>query len=163
MDIFGNTDPEKMPRHLFFGALAVHQNTAVRANIEKQNYSVCPRHWYIDADFKCEQCAREFTWTAEEQKAWFENYFFWIDSQPRHCRECSGELRRLLELRKEYDATVATARDHGTPDQKSRIIQIVSELQRVIGRLPEKMTQTKELFEHQAKKHAERAAGGSAG
>ena len=159
MDIFGNKDPKKMPQHLFSGALAIHHETAVRSNIEKQNYSVCPRHWYIDADFKCDRCAKEFTWTAKEQKAWFEDYFFWVDSQPRHCRECSGELRRLLELRKEYDATIGAARDHGTPDQKSRIIQIVSELQHVFGRLPEKMTETKELFEHQTGKPAEPGAG----
>lgn len=155
MDIFGNANPQKMPRHLFFGALAVHHETAVRGNVEKQNYSVCPRYWYMDADFKCERCGLEFTWTAKEQKAWFEDYFFWVDSQPRDCRECRGEIRRLAELRREYDATVASARDHGTPDQKRRIVEIVSELQRDFGKLPEKMTETKQLFEHQTKKQAE--------
>jgi hypothetical protein len=149
MDIFGNTHPKNMPRHFFYGALAVHHETAARASVEKQNYSVCPRHWYMDADFKCERCGKEFTWTAKEQKVWFEDYFFWVDSRPRHCKECSGAIRRLLDKQKEYDATVAAARDHGTPDQKSRIIQIVCELQQVFGTLPEKMTKTKELFEHQ--------------
>jgi hypothetical protein len=152
MDIFGNTHPKRMPQHLFFSALAVHQETAVRANVEKQNYSVCPRHWYMNADFKCERCGQEFTWTADEQKAWFEDYFFWVDSQPRHCRKCRGELRRLVELRKEYDSTVAAARVHGTLEQKSRIVDIVFELQQAFRKLPEKMTQTMELFQRQIKK-----------
>jgi hypothetical protein len=155
MDVFGNTDPKKMPRHFFFDASAVHHETAVRASVEKQNYGVCPRHWYIDADFKCERCEQEFTWTAKEQKAWFEDYFFWVDSEPRHCRKCRGELRRLVDLRKEYDATVATARDHGTADQKRRIVEIVSELQQVFGKLPDKMTETKELFQRQTGNRAE--------
>jgi len=155
MDIFGNTDPKKMPLHFFFGALAVHHETAVRANTEKQNYCVCPRHWYMDADFRCKRCGREFTWTADEQKSWFEDYFFWVDSRPRHCRQCQGELRRLISLRKEYDATIAAARSHGTPNQKKRIVEIVSELQQGLGKLPEKMIQTRELFEHQIKRTAE--------
>ena len=81
MDTFGSTDPKQMPTHFFFGASAVHHHTAIRANIEKQNYSVCPRHWYIDADFKCERCGREFTWSVGEQKVWFEDYFSWVDSR----------------------------------------------------------------------------------
>jgi len=144
-----------MPEHLFFGALAVHHQTAVRAKIERQNYSVCPRHWYIDADFKCERCGRDFTWTADEQKAWFEDYFFWVDSRPRHCSTCRKELRRLVELRKEYDATIAAARDHGTPEQKGRIVAIVSELQQAFETLPEKMMETTRLFLRQITKIAE--------
>ena len=156
MDIFGNTHPGKMPRHFFFRALAVHHQTAVRACVEKQNYSVCPRHWYINADFKCERCGSDFTWSAEEQKAWFEDYFFWVNSQPLHCKTCRAELRHLAELQKEYDAKVAAARDHGTPDQKSRIVAIVSELQQAFGNLPEKITETMGLFQRQITKMAER-------
>jgi hypothetical protein len=160
MDIFGNTNPKRMPPHFFSGALAVHHETAIRANFEKQNFSVCPRHWYVDAEFKCERCAREFTWTAEEQMAWFEEYFFWVDSHPRHCRECRADLRHLVDLRKEYDATVAAARDHGTLGQKNRIIEIVAELEQVFGKLPEKMTETAELFQRQVTKRTEQ--GGAA-
>lgn len=155
MDLFGNADPEKMPRHFFFRALAVHYETAVRANTEKQNHSICPRHWYMDADFRCERCGQEFTWKAQEQKMWFEDFFFWVDSQPHHCKKCRGELRRLIHLRKEYDATVAAARDHGTPEQKRRIVEIVSELQQALGTLPERIFQTKKLFERQIAKRAE--------
>ena len=147
IDILGNTDSRKMPEHLFWGAIYLDHDTAIPGNPEKQNYSVCPRHWYIDADFKCEGCDKEFTWMAREQKAWFEDYFFWVDSQPRHCKEC----RRLEALRKEYDSTVGAARDHGTPDQKQRIIEIVTELELAFQRLPEKMPETKSLFERQIK------------
>ena len=155
MDIFGNTDPKKMPEHFFWSALSIDYKTAVRADTEKQNYSVCPRHWYIDAEFRCEGCGQEYKWTGGEQKAWFEDYFFWVDSQPRHCQNCRAHRRHLADLRKEYDATIAAARNQGTPDQKSRIIEIVSELEQAFVRLPEKMKETMNLFKRQMTTEAE--------
>lgn len=149
MDIFGNTDSRKMPGHLFRGAIHVVHETAIRGNPGKQNYSVCPRHWYVDADFRCEACGKEFAWTAGEQKAWFEDYFFWVDSTPRHCRKCMAGYRHLQDLRREYDASIAEVRKHGTPGQKRRMIEVVTELESAFGQLPEKMSETRKLFERQ--------------
>ncbi len=70
----------------------------------------------MDAVFKCEGCREKFTWTADEQKAWFEEYRFYVDSQARHCRECRIEHRHLAALRKEYDETVGEARGQGTAE-----------------------------------------------
>jgi len=155
MDVFGNTDPKRMPKHFLWNAISVDYKSAMRASIDKQNYSVCPRHWYIDAVFKCVGCGESFTWRAAEQKAWFEDYCFWVDSLPRHCRDCRAEHRHLLALRREYDQSVTAARDHGTPSQKRRIVEIVSELEMACGRLPEKMMETKALFERQIKREAD--------
>lgn len=138
-----------MPRHLFSDATHFDCASAIRGNPQKQNYSVCPRHWYVDADFNCTRCSKEFTWTATEQKAWFEDYFFWIDSSPRHCKKCMSDRRHLESLRKEYDSTVSAARHKGATDTKCRIIEIVRELESVFGNLPEKMIETKDLFDRQ--------------
>jgi hypothetical protein len=153
MDIFGNTDPKKMPEHFFLGALHLDHETSIRANVDKQNYSVAPRHWYIDAAFKCERCNDKFAWIAKEQQVWFEEYRFYVDSQPRHCLKCRAKLRHLSELRTEYDAAVGAARSHGTLEQKRRIIEIISELECAFDRIPEKMTETKELFKRQVKNY----------
>ena len=85
-DVFGNTDPGKMPAHFFSGAKFIDYKTAIRADTSKQDCSVAPRHWYIDCDFDCPKCGREITWTAQERKAWFELYRFWVDSNVRHAR-----------------------------------------------------------------------------
>jgi len=122
MDSFGSTDPRKMPKHLFSGAIYLDYRGAIRGNPQKQNYTVCPRHWYMDADFICARCGREFTWTAAEQKAWFEDYFFWVDSHPCLCKTCMADRRHLESLRKEYDSTVSEARSGGSSDQKLRVI-----------------------------------------
>lgn len=155
MDIFGDTDPRKMPGHLFSGLVSIDFGTAVRANIDRQNYCTCPRHWYIDVEIRCDRCCGQFTWTAAEQRVWFEDYGFEVDSRARHCRECRAVRRHLAALRREYDVTVAAARSHGTREQKARIIQILAELKQEPGTLPEKMIATGELFERQLRKQAE--------
>jgi hypothetical protein len=148
-DVFGSADPRKMPTHFFRGAKFVDYDSAIRADTTKQDFSVAPRHWYLDSDFDCAKCRSEFTWTAQEQRAWFEQYRFWVDSCPRLCRACKAAERGLEDLRREYDASVAAAREHGSIDQKLRIIFILRELQNSLAHLPEKMLATLELFEHQ--------------
>ena len=162
MDYFGSTDPRLMPKHLFWGAVHIDYASAVRGNPEKQNYSVCPRYWFIDADFVCKSCRKNFTWTAGEQKAWFEDYYFWIDSSPRQCKACSADRRHLAALRAEYDSTVAAARPKEATDEKRRVIEVVCELEAAFARLPEKMIETKKLFELQIQK-AQQAAPSNGG
>jgi hypothetical protein len=152
MDSFGSTDPKKMPLHLFSGAHDLDYSTAIRANTAVQDCSVCPRHWYIDARFRCTECEADFLWSAEEQRVWFETYRFWVDSRPRHCRDCRAKRRDAVHLRQEYDALVNTARSAGTSDQKRRTIEIVDALESYLGRVPDKLSQTRELFRRQLAK-----------
>lgn len=153
MDTFGSTDPQLMPPHLFWRALHIDFSTAIRANITVQDYSVCPRHWYVDARFRCDACAAEFTWSAEEQRAWFETYRFYVDSRPTRCRDCRVQRRNALQLRQEYDALVSAARAHGTREQKQRVVEIVDELERAWSGVPDKMRETRDLFRKQIAKH----------
>jgi len=88
MDVFGNTDPKKMPQHFFLGAVSIDYGTAVRADISKQDYTVCPRHWYSDAIFKCADCGNEFLFSAREQRYWYEERKFYVDSYPKCCPDC---------------------------------------------------------------------------
>jgi len=156
MDIFGSTDPKKMPLHLFSGALDIDYSTAIRANTAVQDCSVCPRHWYIDAHFRCAECGADFVWSAQEQQAWFETYRFWIDSHPRLCRPCYAKRRNALHLRQEYDSLVASARSGGTPEQKAQIIEIVDALESYLSCIPDKFTETRDLFKKQiAKKNSQ--------
>lgn len=152
MDIFGSIDPRKMPAYLFQGAVYLDYSSAIRGNPGKQNYLVCPRHWYLDADFNCERCHVEFTWTAREQKYWFEDYYFWVDSRPRHCKGCVAVRKHLKLLRMEYDSTVRAAHLSSATKEKIRIIEVVCEMESAVVHLPRKMIETKELFERQLRK-----------
>jgi Probable zinc-ribbon domain len=93
MDVFGDSDPKKMPPHLFHGAVSIDYGTAVRADVTKQDYSVCPRHWYIDATFKCIDCGLDFLFSADEQRFWYEQRRFYVDSQPTRCPACRKKER----------------------------------------------------------------------
>ena len=149
MDIFGDTDPRKMPLHFFFEALDIDYSTAIRANVDVQDYSTAQRHWYIDTRFRCAACNIEFLWSAQEQRTWFETYRFYVDSRPTLCRDCREKRRGALQLRKEYDALVSAARSGRDADQKRRIVQIVDELESCLHGLPEKMRETRDAFRKQ--------------
>lgn len=127
-------------------------STAIRANIRLQDFCVCPRNWYIDARFRCAECDADFLWSAQEQRTWFETYRFWVDSTPRLCHNCSAKRRNAIHLRQEYDSLVGGARSGGTPDQKQRVIEIVDQLESQLGRVPDKLSETRDLFRRQVGK-----------
>ncbi len=149
MDYFGEESPQNMPEHMFYGALYVDYDTAIRGRPELQNFSVCPRHWYIDAVYKCLDCKKKFTWEAEEQRQWFEEWKFWIDSEPNHCPRCRVKHRHLKALREEYDELVGSARNKGSIEDKKRICAIIEELQQHFRSLPDKMLETLAVFKKQ--------------
>lgn len=134
--LFGSTDPKRMPSYLFSGAVQLDLSSAVRANVAKQNYSVCPRHWYIDATFLCLDCNALFTWTADEQRTWFEEYGFYVDSHPTRCVKCRRGRRQLKALRQEYDRTVGRARAGGSLEEKKRVLSLIDQIEEASKLVP---------------------------
>jgi len=147
---FGERDPRKMPRHLFFGALHIDFASATRADISKQNYSVCPRHWYVDATFLCPRCDKKFTFTRDEQRLWYEELKFWIDSCAKHCATCRSELRKLKSLRQEYDQEIEQALTRqADPDTKRRLLEVIQTLEEGGVELPDRMQEKRALLQKQ--------------
>jgi hypothetical protein len=111
------------------GALHVYPLTAVRADFRKQNYSVLPRKWYVDATFRCGRCGEEFLFSAREQQFWYEDCQFYIDSVPRECPACRQALRDLKALKQEYDREIAAAeRRDAAVARKERLIEVIDAL-----------------------------------
>lgn len=130
-DGFGSRDPREMPAHLFSGARHLEYSTAARADTSRQEFTVCPRHWYIDAEFACQRCGESFVFTAEEQRFWYEELKFYVDSLPQQCQPCRRELRSLKALRQEYDRDIAAALEPAAGVEcKARLIQVLDELDR---------------------------------
>lgn len=69
-------------------ALIVDESQFVVANPAKQHYSVFPETVYFPMQLRCERCAALFWFTAGEQRVWYEEWGFWIDSIPLDCAEC---------------------------------------------------------------------------
>ena len=133
---FGRDNPREMPAHLFPRCVSMDYASAVRANIAKQNCSICPRYWYVDTIFSCDRCGAEFAFTSAEQRVWYEEYGFWIDSVPKHCLECRRALRDLKGARQEYDRSVAQALHTDDLDLKKRLARVIDELYELGGELP---------------------------
>ncbi|GJM07834.1 MAG: hypothetical protein DHS20C11_01100 [Lysobacteraceae bacterium] len=51
---------------------AVFPESAVAADVDKQNYSIFPRKVYVDIEKACRECGRHFLFYALEQRYWFE-------------------------------------------------------------------------------------------
>lgn len=140
---FGLKDPREMPRHFFFRSLRVAYATAVRADSARQNCSVMPRYWYVDMVFPCVRCGDEFPFSAEEQRVWYEEYGFWIDSLPKHCQRCRKTLRDLKVVRKEYDQLVEQALATRDLEPKKRLAELIDQLYEIGGELPPRISENR--------------------
>jgi hypothetical protein len=136
MSAFGRDDPRDMPIHLFYGSLRMDYASAIAADPDKQNCSICPRYWYVDTVFPCNRCRSEFVFTAAEQHVWYEEYGFWVDSLPKHCLECRRELRGLKAARQEYDLWVEAALQGTDLELMKRLARVIDHLYELGGDLP---------------------------
>jgi hypothetical protein len=143
MSDFGRQAPRQMPVHFFYRSLRVNYQTAVPSDPNSQNCSICPRYWYVDAIFPCDRCGAEFSFSAAEQRTWYEEYGFWVDSLPRHCLSCRRDLRNLKTVRQEYDRSVTHTLQHGDLESKKRLAAVIDQLYEVGGDLPPRINQNR--------------------
>ena len=158
MSDFGRDDPREMPAYLFRGALQIDYASAVRADALRQYCSICPRHWYVDARFPCARCGGEFAFSAAEQRAWYEDYGFWVDSLPRHCQHCRRSLRALAQTRREYDACVEAALAGDLLEPKQRLARLIDELYELGGPLPPRIHEKRRRVARQLERLERRRA-----
>ena len=146
---FGKENPREMPAHLFPGALHLDYRTAVRSNPDRQNCSICPRYWYVDATFACVLCDATFVFSAAEQRVWYEEYGFWIDSVPKHCLTCRRNLRTLKTLRQEYDQRVVEVLEEGDLESRQRMANVIDQLYELGGALPPRINENRRRLANQ--------------
>ena len=66
----------------------IFPESAIKADVSKQNYSIFARPYYVDVLMTCEDCKRDFLFFAEEQKYWHEELGFYVDAWCVRCCEC---------------------------------------------------------------------------
>jgi hypothetical protein len=84
--------------------------TAVEADLSRQTYSPSPVTHYYDIDRTCYDCKRKFLFFAEEQKHWYEDLGFPLDSNAVRCTDCRKlhqnialTRKRFVEIRKRFE------------------------------------------------------------
>jgi hypothetical protein len=132
-----------MPDHFFYRSLRIDYDSAVRADPDRQNRSICPRHWYVDTIFPCNACGDDFAFTAAEQRSWYEEYGFWVDSLPKHCPGCRRQLRDLKATRQVYDRFVEEALQSNDLGLKKRLAQVIDLLYELGGELPPRINENR--------------------
>ncbi|MES2676676.1 MAG: zinc-ribbon domain-containing protein [Pseudomonadota bacterium] len=94
--------------HWRYSSVKYFPETAIEANIEKQNYALYPRKLYVDIAIQCDVCKRMFIFFALEQKYWFEELEFYIDAHCTRCIECRKNDQEIRFMQKRYQTLIAS-------------------------------------------------------
>jgi len=76
--------------------------TAIAADLSRQPRATIPVTHYFDAKRQCRDCQRSFLFFAEEQKYWYEELGFALESDCVRCIECRQAQRGLEQKRERY-------------------------------------------------------------
>lgn len=100
----GLSIPEGTIRQGFWGLASgtIFPETVLVADPQKQNYSICPRQYYVDVARTCRSCRRPFIFSAREQRYWFETLRFWVDADCVQCVDCRRESRAVQRRLRRY-------------------------------------------------------------
>jgi hypothetical protein len=95
--------------HPIYSDETLVSGTAVRADALMQRGAYPLLHYY-DVDKVCANCGRRFIFFAMEQKHWYEELGFTLNSKCLRCPECRKREQRFVKLRKRYDALLKADR-----------------------------------------------------
>ncbi len=84
----------------------VFPESAIPADIDKQNFAIFPRKYYVDMLKQCRECQRSFLFFAQEQKYWFETLGFFVDADCVLCPECRASNQELKRRIKRYSERI---------------------------------------------------------
>ena len=77
--------------------------TAVAADLSRQTPATVPVTHYFDIEKACRDCGRRFIFFADEQKHWYEELGFPLESDAVRCPPCRKRLQKIARLRQRYE------------------------------------------------------------
>jgi hypothetical protein len=78
-------------------------NTAVIADLSRQTPATVPVTHYFDLERICRDCKRPFIFFAAEQKHWYEELGFGLESDCVRCVECRKRQQGIARQREQYE------------------------------------------------------------
>ena len=79
-------------------------NTAIVADLARQAPATVPVTHYFDLERECRDCGRPFIFFAAEQKHWYEELGFGLDSDCVRCIECRKRQQGIARERELYES-----------------------------------------------------------
>jgi hypothetical protein len=98
-----------------YSAETIFPESAIKADTDRQNYSIYSRGYYVDILKRCRTCSRHFLFFAREQRHWYEELGFHIDADCVHCPQCRRSEHQLRRRFHRYSDNVKKA-DLSEPD-----------------------------------------------
>ena len=77
-------------------------NTAIPADLTQQTLATVPVSHYYDVKRQCLDCSKSFIFFAEEQKHWYEELGFGLESDCVRCVDCRKRQQGLALTRERY-------------------------------------------------------------
>jgi hypothetical protein len=78
--------------------------TAIVADVSKQIRATVPVTHYFDLERRCRDCNRQFIFFAEEQRYWYEELGFGLESDCIRCTDCRKKQQGIAWLRERYES-----------------------------------------------------------
>lgn len=72
-------------------------------------------------------CGKGFVFSAKEQRYWYEQLKFWVQSVPKQCPTCRRKIRRRKESQKKLGEALENL-DPNDPDQLIKVAKCYLEL-----------------------------------
>lgn len=77
--------------------------TAIAADLARQTPATVPVTHYFDEERICRDCGKPFIFFAEEQKHWYEEFGFSLDSDCVRCVPCRKRQQGIVRVRARYE------------------------------------------------------------
>ena len=74
--------------------------------------SYSPPFWYEDTAVQCKECRRDFLFSKEEQRHWYEELKLPIYAAAVRCPECRSRVRTMKKSQRDHMAELATKSPH---------------------------------------------------
>lgn len=98
---------------------------AVPGDPSKQDFCSAhhlPKYFYVDEETVCTQCGQPFTFTAHEQKFWYETLRFNFRSTAIRCQRCRRQRRNERSLHHQLSAAIRLADEQ--PDDPVALVTL---------------------------------------
>lgn len=104
----GQSVPEATIRfgHWSLSNAVIFPESVVAADIERQNYALYPRRYYVDMLSICRSCGRPFLFFALEQQHWYEELGFYVDANCVTCQPCRHKVHAQQDQLKRFSQAI---------------------------------------------------------
>ncbi len=107
----------------------IEQGKALTSEIEKQKFCDYPPYlMYFDKIRECEKCNDSFTFSKEEQKYWYEELEFWVQSIPKNCKDCRKKIRKKKSVNTELSMLLENGNENISSKNLYRIAELYEEM-----------------------------------